>query len=700
MKIKGLEDRLVDVSATDTGVCSSAHASAVRTIKDNVAKVEAIADELMDRAEAAFSEREPKELPKNEGLKKLHLQESLFTEVVEETKETVTYDVVVVDNLDDEKVEEFEDEASARKYYETEVASKMNNGVWLRKWTLTPDLKNEECEEIDSWQKEELDEALSGSKYVEFLQNLTDSGKELATVIDKIIDETVTYAEARALISEITEALIAKRIEENPDNKIYDESLEEELVTEYKKPEDAEYRFQHKRPNLGMILMSALDGEGEVVYLYTPSDNSYTPSNLKLPEFPDKYEYSIDKDTNDIIIHGTDKDSLAPAVELIKFYGKTDDDYAYEKTNDGWDLYVFMYDEDWDETTGYTNPDHLPLPKGALTRADAKKLKVEAEDAIEDDIEEEDVVINESSWAENSYTWSKSRQPKIDAIFEAGLWEEFEDAVLEASDIVVGLHTDVYHIQNNAARTEPPYITDADIKEAKKLIFKLCDEYYEKAIAGDKVEEAAEPKTEAVEESIDSIDPIEETEELSLKGTMAKEAQPDPLEDGKAPIDHYEILDWLSEHEQAYKDAEMFFSAQNLILADVPVEDLIDWIFEHDQLWDDFRNRFGDPFMESVEKEPEAEVLEEAKIEEVRITTDGLRNFVPATPEAAIVWEKIVAADKIDTLEFMLEGTFPNGVGSKELNDILEEDNEWLLDMLNITNPVEQIEVTDTAIEA
>ena len=674
MKIKGLEDRLVDVSATDTGVCSSAHASAVRTIKDNVAKVEAVADEMMERAEAAFSEREPKELPKNEGLKKLHLQESLFTEVVEETKETVTYDVVVVDNLDDEKVEEFDNEESARKYYETEVASKMNNGVWLRKWTLTPDLKNEECEELDSWQKEELDEALSGSKYVEFLQNLTDSGKELAAVIDKIIDETVTYAEARALISEITEALIAKRIEENPDNKIYEESLEEELVTEYKKPEDAEYRFQHKRPNLAMLIMSALEGEGEVVYLYTPSDNSYTPSNLKMPNFPDKYEYSIDKDTNDIIVHGADKDSLAPAVELIKFYGKTDDDYAYEKTNNGWDLYIFMYDEDWDETTGYKNPDHLPLPKGAITRANAKKLKAEAEADVADDFEEDEDVVEPLE--ENL-----SGKTKDEAIKEMARIDYEGGHPMDPDD---------FDEFKRGCKEDGLDVTEED--------FAKYFEYFDEIRGG----EADDEDDDILDESIDNIDPIEEVEdeELSLKGKMAKEAQPDPLEDGKAPLDHYEILDWLSEHEQAYKDAEMFFSAQNLILADVPVEDLVDWIFEHDQLWDDFRNRFGDPYMESVEQEPAAKVLEEAKIEEVRITTDGLRNFVPATPEAAVVWEKIVAADKIDTLEFMLEGTFPNGVGSKELNDILEEDNEWLLDMLNITNPVEQIDVTDTAIEA
>ena len=108
---------------------------------------------------------------------------------------------------------------------------------------------------------------------------------------------------------------------------------------------------------------------------------------------------------------------------------------------------------------------------------------------IEEELKDKDVIINESSWAENSYAWGKARQPKIDTIFEAGLWEEFEDAVLEASDIVVGIHTDIYHIQNNAARTEPPYITDADIKEAKKIIFRLCDEYYEKAIAENKIED-------------------------------------------------------------------------------------------------------------------------------------------------------------------------------------------------------------------
>ena len=72
----------------------------------------------------------------------------------------------------------------------------------------------------------------------------------------------------------------------------------------------------------------------------------------------------------------------------------------------------------------------------------------------------------------------------------------------------------------------------------------------------------------------------------------------------KAPIDYTEILGWLSEHEQAYEDAEMFFSAKGLTLEDVPVDDLLSWMQEHDQLWSDFCDKFGNPLNESVEQKP------------------------------------------------------------------------------------------------
>ena len=88
--------------------------------------------------------------------------------------------------------------------------------------------------------------------------------------------------------------------------------------------------------------------------------------------------------------------------------------------------------------------------------------------------------LKESTWAENIYRLSPARQQKLEVIRDAGIWEDFEDDVMEQSDIITGIFTDQLNIQNNAARTEPPYITDEQINAAKKLFYKLCDEWYDK----------------------------------------------------------------------------------------------------------------------------------------------------------------------------------------------------------------------------
>lgn len=54
---------------------------------------------------------------------------------------------------------------------------------------------------------------------------------------------------------------------------------------------------------------------------------------------------------------------------------------------------------------------------------------------------------------------------------------------------------------------------------------------------------------------------------------------------------HHEILDWLSEHEQAYEDAEIFF--EETPLYDVSKDDLLSWIQDHELLWDDFKTFFN-----------------------------------------------------------------------------------------------------------
>ena len=89
-------------------------------------------------------------------------------------------------------------------------------------------------------------------------------------------------------------------------------------------------------------------------------------------------------------------------------------------------------------------------------------------------------ILTESGWAENHYMLSPARQKKLEAIRDAGMWEDFEDAVYDASDIITGIHIEELEIQNNAAKTDPPYITDQDITQAKKLFYKLCDQWYNK----------------------------------------------------------------------------------------------------------------------------------------------------------------------------------------------------------------------------
>lgn len=120
-----------------------------------------------------------------------------------------------------------------------------------------------------------------------------------------------------------------------------------------------------------------------------------------------------------------------------------------------------------------------------LTDDDALNVKVDDEPSL-DDAE----ILTESGWAENHYTMSPARQRKLEAIFDAGMWEDFEDAVYEACDIITGIHIDELEIENNAAKTEGPYITDEQIKDAKKLFYKLCDEWFAKIGKKETVEES------------------------------------------------------------------------------------------------------------------------------------------------------------------------------------------------------------------
>lgn len=91
----------------------------------------------------------------------------------------------------------------------------------------------------------------------------------------------------------------------------------------------------------------------------------------------------------------------------------------------------------------------------------------------------------------------------------------------------------------------------------------------------------------------------------------------------------------------------------------------------------------------SEEIEESIEDVEKEILTEARISTEGLKNFRP-WDGAINTYQRIVESNKLDTLEFMLEDMYPNGVGANELNDMLQFESDWILESLGL------IEKTDS----
>ena len=84
-------------------------------------------------------------------------------------------------------------------------------------------------------------------------------------------------------------------------------------------------------------------------------------------------------------------------------------------------------------------------------------------------------------------------------------------------------------------------------------------------------------------------------------------------------------------------------------------------------------------FVKAEQKAPIGESLNES----VKIISD-LGDFRPWSG-AVDTWDKIVDAGKLDTLDFMLEDMYPEGISDVGLNDLLWHDSEWVLDMVGIS---------------
>lgn len=86
---------------------------------------------------------------------------------------------------------------------------------------------------------------------------------------------------------------------------------------------------------------------------------------------------------------------------------------------------------------------------------------------------------------------------------------------------------------------------------------------------------------------------------------------------------------------------------------------------------------------EFVKKEQKAPIKESAELDESLKIISDLSDYKPWSG-AVDTWEKIEDAGKVDTLDFMLEDMYPDGLTATELNDLLWFDSDWVLSMVGI----------------
>ena len=98
-------------------------------------------------------------------------------------------------------------------------------------------------------------------------------------------------------------------------------------------------------------------------------------------------------------------------------------------------------------------------------------------------------------------------------------------------------------------------------------------------------------------------------------------------------------------------------------------------------------------FVKAEQKAPIGESVNES----VKIISD-LGDFKPWSG-AIDTWDKIVDAGKLDTLDFMLEDMYPEGISDVGLNDLLWHDSEWVLDMVGISEDQDDEEQDEDEIE-
>ena len=111
-----------------------------------------------------------------------------------------------------------------------------------------------------------------------------------------------------------------------------------------------------------------------------------------------------------------------------------------------------------------------------------------------DNNEDPDFIVNESTWAETEVEFGPIAQKKLEAIYDADLFDDLEVEVDDnklTSSIVTGIFTDQYRV----AKKDYSDYSEDEIKAARKELFRIINKFYK--MATDKTE--SEPKSNAEE---------------------------------------------------------------------------------------------------------------------------------------------------------------------------------------------------------
>ena len=161
------------------------------------------------------------------------------------------------------------------------------------------------------------------------------------------------------------------------------------------------------------------------------------------------------------------------------------------------------------------------------------------------------------------------------------------------------------------------------------------------------------------------------------------------LEKLSRPIDGKAVRLWIFVEDQEFDEPYVGKSkiVDMHLFDDTPNTDIVEESISSEQKYP-----VQSPIAEELEAEEELIFEDVEPLSELLITTEGLGNFIPKAGLATEVWDQIIANDKIATLEFMLDDMYPNGVTTNELNKLLEEDGTWVLNMLGVTDNIDEEE--------